>query len=136
MAPEARGALSDIADADDVRRMVEGFYEQVLADGRLAEIFLRDAGVDLAEHLPRICAYWEKLLLGASGYRRHTMNIHRELNAKRPLLAADFARWLALFHRNVDARFDGPVAERAKRVASAIAANMQSSLSAPADLQA
>ena len=125
---DATRARGDIAGAEDVRRMVEGFYQLVLRDDRLADIFLRDAGIDLAEHLPRIRAYWEKLLLGASDYRRHTMNIHRELNAKRALQAADFDRWLALFRQNMDARFAGPVAERAKRLASAIAANMRASL--------
>ncbi len=118
----------DIQDAADVRCMVDGFYESVLRDDRLASIFLRDAGIVLSEHLPRIRAYWEKLLLGTPGYHRHTMNIHRELHAKRPLSVDDFHRWLSLFHRNLDRRFAGPVTERARRAADTIAANMQAAL--------
>jgi len=115
----------DIRDAGDVRRMVEGFYARVLQDEILRDIFLETAQVNLEEHLPRICKYWEKLLLGIQGYSRHTMNIHRRLHAKRPLRPHEFERWLQLFCANVDEQFAGETAERAKRVAHNVAANMQ-----------
>ncbi len=115
----------DIRDAGDVRRMVEGFYAKVLQDDILRDIFLETAQVNLEEHLPRICKYWEKLLLGIQGYSRHTMNIHRRLHAKRPLQAHEFERWLQLFCANVNEQFAGETAERAKRVAHNVAANMQ-----------
>ena len=41
--------------------------------------------LDLAVHLPHIKDYWCKLLLGEKGYRRHTMNIHRQLHGKQRL---------------------------------------------------
>jgi truncated hemoglobin YjbI len=50
------------------------------------------------------------------------------LHGKRPLQARDFQRWLEIFITTVDAHFAGARAERAKQVASAIAANMQRSL--------
>ena len=114
----------------NVERFVDLFYERMLADEVLAPIFLDVAAVDLDVHLPHIKDYWRKLLLGDTAYRRHTMNIHRELHGKRALAPADFDRWLSLFTRTVDDYFAGERAERAKRVAAAIAANMQKSLSA------
>lgn len=105
--------------------MVDGFYERVLADERLADIFVNVAGIELDRHLPRIRMYWEKLLLGRGGYSRHTMNIHRAVHRKRPLREADFERWLTLFRANIDANFEGAGAERAKRVAANVAANMR-----------
>jgi len=115
---------------ENIEFFVDRFYERLLADERLAPIFTDVADIDLGVHLPHIKDYWCKLLLGESNYQRHTMNIHRELHGKRPLKAQDFQRWLALFTGTVDAHFAGERAERAKRVAASIAANMQKSLAA------
>ena len=94
----------------------------------LAPVFLDVARVDLAVHLPHIKDYWSKLLLGEQGYRRHTMNIHRQLHSRQALGEAEFKRWLTLFQTTVDESFAGPAAERAKRVAATIAANMSQAL--------
>ncbi len=120
----------DLDSRERIERFIDLFYARVLADERLAPIFLDVATIDLDQHLPHIRDYWCKLLLGETGYRRHTMNIHRELHGKQPLQAADFERWLALFTTTVDQYFCGERAERAKRVAAAIAANMAESLPA------
>ncbi len=118
----------DMDTPANVERFVDLFYERMLADEDLAPIFLDVAAVNLAVHLPHIKDYWRKLLLGETAYRRHTMNIHRQLHGKRALTPADFDRWLDLFTRTVDDYFAGERADRAKRVAGAIAANMQKSL--------
>ncbi len=120
--------LPDMDSPANVERFVDLFYQRMLADEELAPIFLDVAAVDLDVHLPHIKDYWRKLLLGETAYRRHTMNIHRQLHGKRALTPADFDRWLSLFTRTVDEHFAGERAERAKRVAAAIAANMQKSL--------
>ena len=118
----------DLDSPEQIRVFIDAFYARVLADPLLAPIFLDVAVVDLSRHIPIICAYWEKLILGGDGYRRHTMNIHRALHAKRSLDRQDFERWLKLFHEVLDANFEGPLAERAKSVASRIAHNMQAVL--------
>lgn len=119
----------DLDSKARIQQFVSAFYAELLKDPQLAPIFLDVAGIDLAKHLPLICSYWEKLLLAEPGYNRHTMNIHRALHAKRPLTAADFERWLCLFTATLDRLFAGPSADRAKQVATQIAANMQHSIS-------
>lgn len=119
---------SDLDSSDKIAHFIDRFYQRVLADERLAPIFLDVAEVDLAHHLPLIRSYWEKLLLGGSEYRRHTMNIHRALHARRNLTAGDFDRWLDLFCTTLDETYAGPRAERARQVATHIAANMQRAL--------
>ena len=118
----------DLDSPERIRTFIEAFYARVLADPLLAPIFLDVADIDLSRHIPIICAYWEKLILGADGYRRHTMNIHRALHAKRPLDPQAFERWLRLFHEALDAQFEGPLAQRAKSVAARVAHNMQALL--------
>jgi hemoglobin len=125
-----QGARGDLDSRAAIGRFVELFYRRLLADERLAPIFVDVAELDLAEHLPRIEDYWCKLLLGEQGYRRHTMAIHRQLHGRRLLAAEDFERWLEVFSTTVDRHFAGERAERAKQVAAAIAANMQKGLGA------
>ena len=121
--------LPDLDNRTRVEQFVDAFYRELLADPLLAPIFIDTAAVDLPVHLAHIKDYWCKLLLGETDYRRHTMNIHRALHHKRPLEPADFERWLALFVATLDTNYRGPGADRASRVASAIATNMQASLS-------
>lgn len=119
----------DLDSREAIEAFVDRFYARLLADERLAPVFLDVAGIDLAVHLPHIKDYWCKLLLGEQGYRRHTMNIHRQLHGKQALEAGDFQRWLALFNATLDEGFSGEQTERARRIAAAIAGNMESGLS-------
>jgi hemoglobin len=118
----------DLDSREHIEFFVDRFYERMLADEQLAPIFVDVAQIDLAVHLPHIKDYWCKLLLGDAEYRRHTMDIHRQLHSKRALQAQDFERWLSFFTATVDEYFVGERAERAKQVAASIAANMQKSL--------
>ncbi|MFT5481592.1 MAG: hemoglobin [Halieaceae bacterium] len=114
----------DLDSEARIARFVESFYRKILADSELAPIFLDVAAVDLKVHLPHIRDYWCKLLLGDDRYRRHTMNIHRELHLKQSLTPANFEAWLALFNATADEGYRGPHTDRARRVAAAIAGNM------------
>jgi hemoglobin len=119
--------LPDLDSPERIHAFIDAFYARVLVDPLLAPIFLDVAAVELSQHLPHIRAYWEKLILGHEGYRRHTMNIHRALHAKTALEPAGFTRWLAHFEAALDAGYAGPLAERARAIANAIARNMQAS---------
>ncbi len=118
----------DVDSQEHIAFFVDRFYERVLDDEDLRPIFIDVAGIELSEHLPRIKAYWGKLLLGERNYRRHTMNIHRAVHDQRSFAASDFQRWLNLFTLTMDEYFEGPKAQRAKTLAANIAANMQKSL--------
>ena len=122
---------TDLNSRRRVEMFVDVFYLKVLADPVLAPIFIDVAAIELDQHLLHIKDYWCKLLLGETAYQRHTMKIHRQLHGKRPLLEEDFQRWLKLFVTSVDEHFQGEKAERAKRVAAAIAGNMCNHLVLP-----
>ena len=126
--PEGSPGKPDLSNRENIAAFVELFYQRVLADAQLATVFMDVADIDLAVHLPHIKDYWCKLLLGEQGYRRHTMNIHRQLHGKQRLQPGDFKRWLALFNATLDDHFSGGGAERARQVAASIAANMETSL--------
>ena len=90
------------------------------------------AAIDLDAHLPRIKAFWRKMLLGEPGYRRNMVARHAAVHARFPLGGRHFDRWLALFARTVDDGFAGPFAARAKYLARNIIANLRRNLDAHA----
>lgn len=118
----------DLDSPEQIDVFVDQFYAWVLRDPMLAPLFLDVAGVDLALHLPRIKAYWRKMLLGDQDYRRHMMRKHRELDAQQPLAPEHYARWLALFEDTLQKHHEGPVTERALGLARRVAGNMRRNL--------
>ncbi|MFT5579220.1 MAG: hemoglobin [Paraglaciecola psychrophila] len=115
----------DLDSAESIQQMVRAFYQLLLNDPQLAPFFV---GVDLPKHLPRICQYWEKLLLKQAGYKGHTINVHRALKRRRNLSSADYARWLVVFKGVLEDGFHGVNTDRAVVIASKIAANMERAL--------
>lgn len=107
---------------------IDAFYERVLADPLLAPMFLDVAQVRLLDHLPRIKAYWRKMLLGHDDYRRHMMLKHRELNARHTLSDDHYQRWLTLFEETLEKHPLGRVNERALQLARRVAGNMRQNL--------
>ena len=112
---------TDITRPEDVRRLVDAFYEKVRRDDVIGYIFNEVAKVDWPHHLPRMYAFWEFLLLGHDTYRGNPLEKHWPVHALEPFTAAHFERWVALFHAAVDDNFVGPKADDAKFRAFAIA---------------
>lgn len=109
--------MKDIETTDDVRLLVDEFYGAIRADALLNPIFTDVAQVDWAQHLPKMYAFWNGLILGVPGYGGRPFPPHTVLPVKRE----HFQRWVALFHATVDRRFSGAGAKRAKDAAASIA---------------
>ncbi|HNE28222.1 MAG TPA: group III truncated hemoglobin [Saprospiraceae bacterium] len=113
--------MTDIVFAEDVRKLVDTFYEKVRRDDVIGFIFNEVAQINWPEHLPRMYAFWEFLLLSHDTYKGNPLEKHWPVHEKTPFTAAHFDRWVALFRETVDELFAGPVAEDAKFRAFAIA---------------
>jgi hemoglobin len=116
--------MKDLADRTDVEQLVIAFYCAALVDPLIGPVFTEVAKLDLDHHLPIICDFWETVLFNAGLYRRNALQIHLVLHARHPLGFEHFDRWLALWSETLDARFEGPVTERAKLQATRIAGSM------------
>ena len=110
--------------------MVHGFYQRLLKDPVMAPVFLEVAGIDLQQHLPTICQYWYKMLLGEQDYQRHMMAKHRALDDREPLTGEHHERWLGHFMANLEGRFAGPMTDRARLIAQRVMHNLYMQLSA------
>ena len=129
---QARASSADLPDLDskaNIDAMVHGFYRRLLEDPVMAPVFFEVAEIDLNKHLPIICQYWHKMLLGERAYQRHMMEKHRALDDKLPLTGVHHERWLGHFMANLDGRFAGPNTDRAKRLAARVMDNLYRQLS-------
>jgi hemoglobin len=105
--------LGDLDSPEEIAEMVRRFYRQVAQDDLLGPMFNDVAGVDWAEHLPKLTAFWCRALLGQEGYQGNPFRAHAQVHARSPFTPAHFARWLELFHDTVELGWSGPNADRA-----------------------
>ena len=123
--------LKDIENREDIEILIAKFYEKMLDDIIIGFIFTDIAKVNLDDHLPIICDFWETVLFNKAKYKRgpEVIKVHQELNKKISLKSGHFRRWLYLFHTTVDELYEGECAYRAKERASTIGESMQKRLS-------
>lgn len=124
-------SLPDLTGRADVDALLAAFYGRALADESLRPVF-QAAHLDLAVHLPRIAAFWERALFGTGTYAGRPLQVHRELVDTAGLTETHFARWLVLWHEALAERFAGPVATEAAAQAVRMAAAMIRALAEPA----
>src|SRR5688572_33063143 len=104
----------DIALRDDIKSLVDSFYEKVKQDPILGPIF---SHVNWPNHLPIMYDFWSSMLLGDQTYRGNPLQKHLNLEIGK----THFEQWLALFTETVDENFEGEKAEEVKMRAQSIA---------------
>ncbi len=107
----------DINSSEDVKKLVDTFYEKVNADEVLSPVFNDFAKVDWPKHLPRMYQFWESILFSTGEYQGRPFQKHIPL----PINETHFERWVSLFIKNTDEHFVGERAEEAKHRARTIA---------------
>lgn len=112
--------MHDIRDVDDIKTLIDTFYQTVTADELLGPVFNDIAKVNWEHHLPVMYNFWEFLLLGGKHYTGNPIQKHFDLHQRYPLSAEHFDRWLEIFQKTVDQLFTGKVADDAKFRAYAI----------------
>lgn len=111
----------DLDDPAEIAEMVRRFYADVAQDDRLGPVFHEVAAVDWATHLPKLTAFWCRMLLSLPGYEGNPYREHQRIHDRRAFTTADFERWLTLFHDTIDHGWRGPKAEQAKAFARRVA---------------
>jgi hemoglobin len=116
---------NEISSRDDITRLMNIFYDRLLADESISYLFTDVAKINIQEHIPIIVDFWESVLFRSDTYRKNAMQPHMALHAKSPLKKEHFDTWLYHFHGTVDALFEGEKAFQAKERATSIATLMQ-----------
>lgn len=116
--------MPDLDRRAEIHDLVVHFYREVVFDDLLAPVFGEVAEVDWANHIPRLIDYWSRVLLDEPGYAGFILGAHRHVHDIEPFRVEHFDRWYALWVQSIDARWSGPVADRAKRHAERIGASL------------
>ena len=111
----------DIENTNDIKLLVDSFYEKVKSDDTIGHIFNDVAKVNWDEHLPRMYSFWESILLGKASFEGNPMVKHILLSKKTPMKEIHFERWLKLWAETLDANFTGSKKEEAKTRGKSIA---------------
>ena len=107
----------EIKSKEDVKLLVDSFYDKVNQDELLSPIFNDLRKVNWDTHLPIMYKFWGSILLGEASYNGAPFPKHREL----PVNEEHFDRWKLLFMQTVDEHFIGENASEAKLRAETIA---------------
>jgi len=103
--------MKDIENIEDIRLFVNEFYDKVQPDPLIGPIFMEVIPGDWQPHLDKMYGFWNAVLFGVAGYRGNPFSKHAPLKIERK----HFERWIALFNETIDAHFEGPMAEDAKK---------------------
>lgn len=114
----------DIIDIEDIKLLVNTFYDKVQGDEVIGYIFNDVAKVDWNEHLPKMYSFWNSVLFGEGTFKGNPMLTHIILNKKEPLLNQHFNHWQELFFSTVNELFEGTNATAIKQKAKSIAGLM------------
>lgn len=114
----------DIQSIDDVKLMVNTFYNRIREDVVLGPIFEEKIQDRWPQHLEKMYRFWQTILLDEHTYNGAPFPPHATL----PIEEKHFIIWVNVFSKTVDDLFEGQVAEEAKKRGSLMAAIFNSKL--------
>ena len=103
-------------------QLVDTFYARVRDDAVLSPVFESRLAGRWHEHMPRMYAFWTKVLLGTGEFQGNVFGKHMALNG---IDSEHFVHWLTLFKLTAIEVFGADDATAAIEVAERIAASLQ-----------
>ena len=116
--------MKDIENKDDIKLMVDSFYDKVNQDELLSYVFNDFSKTNWDTHLPKMYDFWNTLIFAAAEYKGNPFAAHTTL----PVKKEHFSNWIGIFNANMDELFQGEIAEATKKRAQMIAQVFQSKL--------
>jgi len=107
----------DIEYLDDIKQMVNTFYDKVRNNETLGPIFNETIKDNWPKHLEKMYRFWETILLNIHSYSGAPFPPHLKLG----IGEKHFEIWVSLFTETIDELFEGLVAEEAKSRAKKMA---------------
>lgn len=114
----------DIETLDDVKLMVNTFYDRIRENEVLGPIFNEKIQDRWPQHLEKMYRFWQTILLSEHTYNGAPFPPHARL----PIDETHFVIWVKTFSSTVDEFFLGPNAEEAKKRGTLMAAIFNSKL--------
>lgn len=108
---------SNITSLDDIKILVDTFYQNVRKDSLIGPIFDGIIQDRWPEHLEKMYRFWQTVLLEEHTYHGSPFAPH----AKLPVGIEHFEAWIGIFTQTVDQLFTGDKADEAKMRATNMA---------------
>lgn len=102
--------MAEILNLSDIKLLVDSFYEKIRKDDLLSPIFNGIIQDRWPQHLQKMYAFWQTVLLKEHTYFGSPFAPH----AKLPVEQEHFERWIELFFQTIDEQFEGEKASEAK----------------------
>jgi hemoglobin len=105
----------DIKNRQDIRQLVNRFYEKIRKDLILGPIF-NTIIEDWEAHLALLTDFWESQLLTKRTYLGNPIAVHQEVDDKmnHTITSEHFGLWLNIWFSTIDELFEGETAWVAK----------------------
>lgn len=103
-------AVQDICNIEDIKLLVNTFYEKVQNDDLIGPVFNQKMIGRWPEHLEKMYRFWQTILLEEHTYSGTPFPPHKHL----PVNQTHFDRWMEIFTTTIDSLFIGKLAEEAK----------------------
>lgn len=100
----------DIATIEDIRLLVDTFYEKVREDRLIGPIFDSIIRDNWPTHLDKMYRFWQTVLLEDLTYSGSPFGAHIHLPLEKP----HFERWLSLFSETLRENFKGEKSDEAQ----------------------
>jgi len=111
----------DIENLEDIKLLVDSFYNKVKVDDLIAVFFNDIARVNWDLHLPKMYAFWDTILFGSMTYKGAPLAHHIPINSLMSMERHHFDRWVELWTETVYELFEGKIADSAIYKANNIA---------------
>ncbi len=111
----------EIINIEDIKLLVNTFYDKVREDELLSDIFNNVIKDRWPQHLEKMYKFWQTILLEEHTYYGSPFLPHANL----PVSRTHFNRWLELFFATIDELFEGKKAEEARWRANKMAEMFQ-----------
>ena len=112
--------MQDITQRKYLELLVAEFYKKVLADDKIAPVFIGEIQFDWPSHFSIICDFWENLLWGGEKYQANLMEKHLDFNKHTPFTHLHLERWLLHWNATLTENFKGEagtqISERAGHI--------------------
>ncbi len=116
------GMSSPAITESSIIQLVDTFYARVRDDAVLSPVFEAKLAGRWHEHMPRMYAFWTKVLLGTGEFNGNVFGKHMALSG---IETEHFIRWLTLFRLTAVDVFGVDGAGEALAVAQRIASSLQ-----------
>ena len=113
--------MNDISNYEDIEKLVELFYDKLLAEPITSPKFEH---LNIKEHLPKIVDFWAFILIDKPGYTGNVFDKHLHLN----LETKHFDKWIEFWISTVNELYSGPKAELACQRAQLLSYTFQPKL--------